>query len=307
MSGKANAVKDIIKDGKVIDDDVTEKGRKTPDYWEDKIVVEDDMRASRNTDSPQIEDVSSGLFSFQPARTKVRRPPKITRWLGIESNTDDSEEENNTEWNIVDQRKANEEKRKRAKSKKDDLQKECAQRAANMASIGPISSRSVNYFRKDGVEYEAAKIMAVKEFLAYNLGYEEEELRNLQIMETRMSQKGDIINVAMAKEEDIREFYIRKAELKKEDIIVRNYVLPNFHQRYLNSICTERRKKYLSLKTQLRFGHRDMEVYTKYKGEEGGLRKVDLEDFCDKKMIPPFDMKIVWKQYEDKPPRRKAT
>ena len=92
----------------------------------------------------------------------------------------------------------------------------------------------------------------------------------------------DIINVAMATEDKIRELYTRKAELKNEDIVLRSYIPPNFHRRfmYLNSVCADRRSEDPTLKTQLRFGEKDVEIYVKTKGEEGGVQKSKNRSLC---------------------------
>ena len=81
-----------------------------------------------------------------------------------------------------------------------------------MAGLGPISMGSIKYFMKDGSDYKSANKLAVKEFLGYYLNYDSEELEKLQLMETKVSSKGeDIVYVVMASEEDIKEMYIRKA------------------------------------------------------------------------------------------------
>ena len=72
---------------------------------------------------------------------------------------------------------------------------------------------------------------------------------------------------------------------------------------YVNGICAEKRKLDQSLKTQIRFGKRDIEVFTKYKGEEAGFKKIKLCDFTDISEIPEFDWGIRWRRYQDKPPR----
>ena len=72
----------------------------------------------------------------------------------------------------------------------------------------------------------------------------------------------------------------------------------------LSRICAEQRKSEPMLKTQLRFGRKDIEIYTKLKGEDKGYRKVTLTDFTDMSKIAKFNAKIKWKRYQDKPPRR---
>ena len=72
----------------------------------------------------------------------------------------------------------------------------------------------------------------------------------------------------------------------------------------LNQICVDRRTRYPNLKTQLRFGQMDIELYTKQKGGETGYRFVKLEDFTDMQLVPKFNHNIKWKKYIDHPPRR---
>ena len=113
----------------------------------------------------------------------------------------------------------------------------------------------------------------------------------------------------MSTEDEIKELYYRKAETRNENITVRNYIPQNFHARFmfLSSVCAEKRVENPLLKTQLRFGRKDVEVYCKIKGEEEGFRKIELSDFTDEEKIPTFNHSIKWKRYDDKPPRRRLT
>ena len=74
---------------------------------------------------------------------------------------------------------------------------------------------------------------------------------------------------------------------------------------HLNRVCREERERQPSLKTQLRFGKRDLELFVKYKGDKAPYKLVKLEDFTDPLSIPAFDHTIRWKYHEDKPPRRR--
>ena len=220
--------------------------------------------------------------------------------------TSEESDEDTSEWTSVDRKKKEEQRKRRAQCKRENLKKQCASRAANMVSLGPVSWDSVNFFKYKGEDLETAKKLAVKEYLRYNLNYSWDVLNKLSIAETRMSTRSEaIINIAFENEGEIRELYARKAESRNENLVVRNYVPPNFHERFmfLNKICAEKRKENPLLKTQIRFGKRDMEVYTKIKGEEQGFKKVHLEDFTDTKLIPKFDLRIKWRRYKDKLPR----
>ena len=113
-------------------------------------------------------------------------------------------------------------------------------------------------------DFEDAKIKAIKELLSYSLNYDDDELESLNIQETKLSKRGDdIINVAFASEDKVKDLFIRKAELKNEYVTLRNYIPPNFHERFmhLNAVCSEKRSLEPNLKTQLRFGRRDIEIF----------------------------------------------
>ena len=151
--------------------------------------------------------------------------------------------------------------------------------------------------------------MALKELLRKNLGYNEMELEELSVRETKFTTKGDdVLNVAFENLEDVKELHVRKAESRNDDIMLRNFIPPNFFDRYmaLNVLCTERRARDGNLKTQLRFGKSDVEVFVKYRDEQSGFRKVDLDEFADMSSIPHFNHRIKWRKVNDKPPRRKV-
>ena len=270
-----------------------ENGSKyTPEAWEERIDEE-----------PTLMDKL-----MRRKETKIRKPMVIKEWFGDDStdSSDDSEAEY-TGWNTVERKKKVEEKKNRQRKRKEERKHNCAVRAASMVSLGPVSIASIEFFMRDNKTFEEAKVCAVKELLKFDLNYDEEELKELQIMETRISKRGDnIINVAFANEEEVRGIFMKKAELRNDNITLRNYIPPSFHDRFmhLNAICTEKRKAEPGLKTQLRFGRRDIEVFVKTRGEEGGFKKVKLEDFTDVSGIPEYNHEIRWKRYVDKLPRK---
>ena len=83
---------------------------------------------------------------------------KIQNWFGIDTNTDEEEKE----WSKVGRKDKAEERRKKAADRRDSRKRESATRVAQMASIGPVSMDSVNFFRSTTVGYKEAKVMAVK-------------------------------------------------------------------------------------------------------------------------------------------------
>ena len=260
----------------------------TPESWED-----------RWNEDPALSRI------LKKKTPTIRKPPR-TNWFGLDTSSDSEAEDE--DWTEVDRSRKRKEKRQRAKKRKTDLKKECAMRAANMFSLGPISCNTVEFFMKKGLNFEDAKVEAFKEFLNYNLNYEEEELVMLKVAETRMSKRGDnFLNVALVDQDDVRELYVRKSASRNDNIILRSYIPPNYFERFmcLTRICKDRRTEDPSLKTQLRFGSKDIELFIKTKGEESGYKKIELNEFTDMTEVPEFDSTIKWKRYTDKPPRRR--
>ena len=290
---RAAKVADIVKSSAPKND--TAVNPDTPEDWEERWTG--DLRTG------------DSIWNLDDRRKKlppVRRPVQIKDWFGFASSSDESEPDNG-DWSAVDRKKKAEIKKLKAAKRKEKMKKESATRASHMVSIGPIAMGSVDYFMEDGENFDNAKNAAIKEFLRYNLNYSTQELDELKIAETRMSTRGDdIVNIALEDDMDVRELYIRKAESRNENLIVRSYIPPNYHERFmtLNKICAEKRSNDPSLKTQLRFGKQDIEVFTKTKGEETGYRKVELDDFTDMSAVPEFNFTIKWRKFTDKPPRR---
>ena len=54
------------------------------------------------------------------------------------------------------------------------------------------------------------------------------------------------------------------------------------------------------LKTQIRYGARDIEVHTKMKGTGEGFKKTNLVEFMGENQIPTFDHTVKWKKRADK-------
>ena len=247
-------------------DDRTKNKRDTiPENWEEILVPE--------------------ILTKKKMSTKAKKPLKILRWFGDEdtSSTDDSSS-GEEEWKEVDRIEKNKQKKKMLKEKKIRKEKETAMKAKNMVGVGEINDESVDYFQMDGVSRHQARVLAIKEFLAYNLAFDDRELEELEIIETREANKEKIIYMAVKDIRHVKELYFRKADSKNDSIIIRNYIPPQFHDRFkaLNQLCSARRLEDKTLKTQIRFGTKDLELWTKTKGSEEQFRKVDIGEFFGK-------------------------
>ena len=271
---------------------------KVPINWEDDLEVE----TTEPTERPSLLDLQ--MKSKTP---KTRKPPTpITDWFGLDTTDTSDTDFEQTSWTSIDRKKIQEDRRRRRHKRNENLKTQCSTRASSMVSMGPIPLESITYFMTNGATFEQAKILAIKELLGYSLNLDDTETESLNIMETKLSHKGDdIMNVAFETENEVKELYIRKAELQNSNLTLRNYIPPNFYARFmhLNQLCTQKRSEDPTLRTQLRFGRKDIEIYTKNKTEDTGFRKVKIEDFTDTE-VPKFNPDIKWKKYTDKLPRK---
>ena len=59
------------------------------------------------------------------------------------------------------------------------------------------------------------------------------------------------------------------------------------------------------MKTQMRFGSKDVEVYFKTRGSTEGYKQMKLQDLLSEEDLPGFNHKTVWKRQNGKNYRRK--
>ena len=232
----------------------------------------------------------------------------ITTWFGDTTEEKETDSDYSDRWMEVERKRKNIDRRRRAKRLRKDKEVRCAAKAACMAGVGPVRMTDVMDLVNGGKNFEAAKVEVFHNFLRTKLGYNDEELSELSLVETKFATKGDdVLNVAISNQEHIRELHMRRAESQNDNIIVRNFIPPNFYQRYMtiNQICTDRQAEDPRLKTQLRFGKSDVELFTKYRVEEFGYRLAKLDDFMVTAELPLFDHNLKWRKVIEKPPRRK--
>ena len=107
MIEKINARNDNVRDDR--DDE-----RTVPDRWDD-----DEEKNDHDHDrDPKPLDWNLRMkrndrMKIQPGGLKVRKPPTVTKWFGIDSNSDDTEEDDKAEWTDVDRKNKSEEIKKR--------------------------------------------------------------------------------------------------------------------------------------------------------------------------------------------------
>ena len=119
----------------------------------------------------------------------------------------------------------------------------------------------------------------------------------MRISDAIVSAKRDgVVYAAFDDKGDIHEIRVRTAECREDDIIIRNYIPPQTYDRYMfvNRLCQKLREKDEKLRTQVRFGVRDVEVMTKIRGSKDPYRLKLLDELTDLRDIPKFDHSKAW-------------
>ena len=297
--------------------------RRTPSSWAEKLNQDVNSAANlagssgvRGRENPGSFGHRRSEFSNIPATRKTRKTHKckqdkinkIHHWFGNSSDEESSDSGIEESWNIVDRESRNLARRKRSQDRKYRQKAELALKARRMAGLGPISDHDIEVQMKKTRNYSQAKTWAVKAHLAQHYRYNQQELDALDILETKHTNKDDIVYIATANEMDIKDIYSRKAECRSDDTTVKIFIPPQFYSRFtaLNRICADKRSRDESLKTQIRFGERDLIILTKEKGSQEPYYTEYLDAFTEGEELPDVDMSIKWRFHEDRPPRRRV-
>ena len=180
-------------------------------------------------------------------------------------------------------------------------------KANHLVGVGPVYIKDIEKHNKVLKDYKKAKTKAAKDFLVEFVKYNEDEIREIYIISTQISGKGDnTLYLAMGSTAQVREIHMRKAEIRDNEINIRDFIPPQIHARYmhLRRACTEVRQRNPGVKAQIRFGEMDLEVWTKVKGDGDPYTKTEMDKITDTDKIPKFNHDIVWKPKEYKPRRR---
>ena len=243
-----------------------------------------------------------------------KRTPKdngmkaLRKWFGDDysDNTNTSSESDNEEWTLMERTKKNKEKMKHRQKIKDTKVVDTLKKANHIIGLGNISKKNIDHFTKEGKTFSEAKIEAVKEFLKYVLGFTEKDINEMRIAETQIAANDDLVYVAFEEVEDIKDIRRRVIDCSDTETKIRDFIPPQIYERvkYLNKICADMRTSNNLLKTQIRLGAKDVEVFFKEKGSEEPYRKVALQDIVDTKLLPKFDHQIKWTRRNERMPRR---
>ena len=176
--------------------------------------------------------------------------------------------------------------------------------------IGPIKERSINYFFNITADYSEAKKMAATEFLTEYLRFDNRDMCDTDITDTKMSGKNDeIMYVVCSSPTKVRDIRRRIADCRNDNIKTREYIPPMFFERYsaLGRYAASLRADDERLKTQIRFVENDITLFTKEKGTDEPFEPVDMEELRKKINLPDVDYSVVWRKREERQPWRRVS
>ena len=146
----------------------------------------------------------------------------------------------------------------------------------------------------------------MNEFLEEYLQLNTDDINDFEVLETMLSKSDDeILYTTFADLDSIKEIHRRVAEIRNDEIMIRNYIPPQFWERYrhLSQFCSDLRSNDSNLKTRIQFSDKDLEVLTKQRRSDEPFKILELKEIESKGSIPKFDHSISWKRRSDRPPR----
>ena len=155
---------------------------------------------------------------------------KLKKWFGDESpdNTVSSESDSGGEeenWEEkVNRRQRNNERRKRNLENRRNTIKETATKASLTLGIQPVKTKDIEDHLRVTKDPRKARELAVRDYLRDYLQFNEEELEEVEIKDTKISSKGEeTVYVVFGSIETIRDIHWRVAEVRNKEIVVRNF------------------------------------------------------------------------------------
>ena len=240
-------------------------------------------------------------------RTNRGKKLKLGDSLDLHSPVDWPWDESEKDWDgLVDKVARNKMKKQKDQEKKLKKLDKAIKIGKSSIGIGPIKEQSFNYFNNITADYDEAKKMAAVEFLQEYLKFDSEDLSDLNITDTKTSnKKDDILYIVLDSPTKVRDIRRRVADCRNPDVKTRDYIPPMFFERYvaLGRHAFLMREQNPHLKTQIRFSNDDITLYTKIKGTEEPFVEMDMTELRTK--LPDIDYRVKWNMRSEKPPMRK--
>ena len=291
---------ELVKENKDIEKQKKTKEREEKEkHWKTKVTV----KQKTDKKAKDIENMEKEI-----EEEKKKKDLKMGDSSPLHSESDWSWEEGEEEgWEDTKDKKENERRKKIHRYRKRKiLEERTARKGKHMIGLGPVRRQSIGYFNDATADYEYAKVLAVNEFLMEYFQIPEEQMNEFEIVDTMIAKKEeDLIYVTFRDHDSIREIQKRAAELQNEEVMVRNFIPPQFWDRFsfLNKYCMNLRQLDKDIKYQIRFNDRDLEVLLKNRRTDESYYILPLSDIEKEGEIPKFNHKIVWTKRNDKPLR----
>ena len=115
----------------------------------------------------------------------------------------------------------------------------------------------------------------------------------------------DLIYVTFRDYSSIRDIHRRAAELQNDEVMVRNFIPPQYWDRYLHlsRYCSKLKQEDKDVKFQIRFSEVDLEVLIKNRRRDENYYILPLKDIAKEGDIPKFNHNITWTKRNDRPQR----
>ena len=223
----------------------------------------------------------------EPRKKEIKKPLLLGNSLDRHDPLDWPWETSEEDWEgTEDKVQRNLEKKKRQRLNKQNKIEKAAKVGRCTLGLGPIKLQSIDYFFTITGDYEEAKQMAAVEFLTEYLQFDHDDMTDMQITDTKISQKkDDILYIVFGDPDIVKNVRRRVADCQNSSIRMRDFIPPQFFDRYsaLAKYASEIRTNDKSKKTQIRFGESDLILLTKTRGSDELFLPLDMSEIAREK------------------------
>ena len=152
--------------------------------------------------------------------------------------------------------------------------------------------------------------MAATEFLMEYLRFDQRDLSDTDITDTKMSgKKDDILYVVFGSPTKVRDVRILIGDCGNPDIRTRDHIPPMLCDRYatLSKYAADLRSDNKELKTQIRFIKTDIALFTKKKGTDDPFLQMDMGHIESEINLRGIYYSVTWKKKTERLPWRRTS
>ena len=111
----------------------------------------------------------------------------LKKWFGeTDSEETSSDSDGETEFSRLSRKERNRERKERSEKNKEEKKTNAATKVRKILGIGPIHNESIDFYMKQVKDYSEAKVLALKEYLMHFLKFSQEELDDMEVVETQV-------------------------------------------------------------------------------------------------------------------------